>query len=1053
MKRIISTLIIVLCVSLQLSSSQERHYSYRYIGTNYEAKDGMTPMKDEGSSCGLPAYITLTHLPDRKSVWLDNPGMEMKFTGDGEYSNGGYVFTAPLTNEELADIWFGGSIWPSPSLLVSSDYKKVLYVTYEKAGEESYYTRVDHYRFQSSVNAPHNSRRIEEERKETEVKRAKEEARKQEEERKRQQEQERTADEARHKATLNRPFPMADFIDSHGNPITSSFFKRGKKTLIVTRGLSAGPYHRLSLELHKYPDIEHQVVTIHIRPVDLSSPPIRPDLPVSETEIFLNTNEYRFGSWVFDKITPCLIMLDEWGNVLSYEYGYENNAEGVKHIMSLVEQLRIPERTYAPYKIGDYYNENGKTGVVFEVDADGRSGKILSLKHSETKIPWSTTSGPDIRKTFGVDDGSGIMSVVSSYIGWEDTFPAFSWCSRQGKGWYLPTISELKAIYRHRSEIDPKLTDKLTDYWACEDKSGSDAYLVKINDGLLYSWGKIYSLNVRAVSTFGKVSTAGIPKTKAPYKVGDFYYDGVRSGIVFEASEDGNEGKIVSMYEQGEASWTFSRDESDRLIGANSMIDGRHNLDAVKCRKDWDKYYPAFSTGTSDGDGWYLPAYLELKKLYDCHDLINNRLYEGFQNNIYCSSTEDTGPYGIVAFGLSFGDGSTVKFYKNGSFRIRQIATFGEEKQDRITRTPSPETSAPYRTGDYFNDGIKEGVVIETWNDGMCGKIISMSRSRLAWSCDESEQTRFAGSSNEADGMANRKVIGQIPDWRTKFPAADWCETLGEGWYLPSYIEIATVLENQPAFDSVNATLAEKGGEVLYGRDEEYHAYWTSTEAYGIVGKRYHTVCAATADGELKFEPKCNRNEVRAMAVFGDGSPRPSTTMIKEKTTGPYKVGDYYNDGTIDGIVAEVSGKGYHGKVISLRTPLMPLAWTVYDEYRRHIGAGSKTDGIKGMRAVTDTGADWRARYHAFRWCADLGQGWYLPSRKELLSIYENKVVLNSALTEMTGAALNGTYWSSSESNRKIEDCYLAWSVNLDDGTTEEKYKFNEYNICAIHLF
>lgn len=45
------------------------------------------------------------------------------------------------------------------------------------------------------------------------------------------------------------------------------------------------------------------------------------------------------------------------------------------------------------YRVGDYYNENGKEGVVFEVDATGRHGKIVGMK--QTSLPWA------IDKNFG----------------------------------------------------------------------------------------------------------------------------------------------------------------------------------------------------------------------------------------------------------------------------------------------------------------------------------------------------------------------------------------------------------------------------------------------------------------------------------------------------------------------------------------------------------------------------------------------------------------------------------------------------------------------------
>ena len=42
---------------------------------------------------------------------------------------------------------------------------------------------------------------------------------------------------------------------------------------------------------------------------------------------------------------------------------------------------------------------------------------------------------------------------------------------------------------------------------------------------------------------------------------------------------------------------------------------------------------------------------------------------------------------------------------------------------------------------------------------------------------------------------------------------------------------------------------------------------------------------------------------------------------MRVRTSAPYQVGDYYNDGVKDGIVFEVSEGGMHGKIISMREP------------------------------------------------------------------------------------------------------------------------------------
>ncbi len=64
------------------------------------------------------------------------------------------------------------------------------------------------------------------------------------------------------------------------------------------------------------------------------------------------------------------------------------------------------------YKVGYYYNRNGKQGIVFEVSADGRSGKIISI-------------------------------VCTKECNW---YYAREWCANLGQGWRLPTKRELLIV-------------------------------------------------------------------------------------------------------------------------------------------------------------------------------------------------------------------------------------------------------------------------------------------------------------------------------------------------------------------------------------------------------------------------------------------------------------------------------------------------------------------------------------------------------------------------------------------------------------------------------
>ena len=95
------------------------------------------------------------------------------------------------------------------------------------------------------------------------------------------------------------------------------------------------------------------------------------------------------------------------------------------------------------YNVGDYYNQNNKEGVVFQVWDDGRHGKLLSLDEAELK--WC--SDEQYRQKTQVDasnrvDGKANTDRVVYHVD-ATQFPAFNWCRAKGGDWYLPAIDEL----------------------------------------------------------------------------------------------------------------------------------------------------------------------------------------------------------------------------------------------------------------------------------------------------------------------------------------------------------------------------------------------------------------------------------------------------------------------------------------------------------------------------------------------------------------------------------------------------------------------------------
>ncbi len=180
------------------------------------------------------------------------------------------------------------------------------------------------------------------------------------------------------------------------------------------------------------------------------------------------------------------------------------------------------------YKVGDYYNVNGKEGVVFYVDASGRHGKIVSMTESSEELQWSTNG--EQNRLIGASsetDGSANMRAVQQRPNWRTDYPAFAWCARLGSGWYLPAIEELKLFTLNKSVHDAvnrtlaakggtRLYNKRDSgkrYWSStehdaimivleDSHSHYCAWLVNMGNGYTSDSSKGRNRSVRAVSAF-----------------------------------------------------------------------------------------------------------------------------------------------------------------------------------------------------------------------------------------------------------------------------------------------------------------------------------------------------------------------------------------------------------------------------------------------------------------------------------------------------------------------------------------------------------------------
>ena len=183
-------------------------------------------------------------------------------------------------------------------------------------------------------------------------------------------------------------------------------------------------------------------------------------------------------------------------------------------------EKRVVSQRNRVYKIGDYYDDGKKQGVVFEVTADGQHGKIVSPTESSKEIQWSSDK-KEQKRLIGADDkynGASNMAKVQQIEGWREKYPAFAWCADLGEGWYLPAIEELReialngaihaAVNRTLATKGTKLTSEWDLYWSSTEDSYQlssgefCAWFVDMYDGIAYDGSKDNDYYVRAVSAF-----------------------------------------------------------------------------------------------------------------------------------------------------------------------------------------------------------------------------------------------------------------------------------------------------------------------------------------------------------------------------------------------------------------------------------------------------------------------------------------------------------------------------------------------------------------------
>lgn len=347
------------------------------------------------------------------------------------------------------------------------------------------------------------------------------------------------------------------------------------------------------------------------------------------------------------------------------------------------------------YEEGEVFYKNGEAeGIIVKSDKMSRTGLLLSLK--ETTNNW----GPkEFIQTSDSVNGANNMAVIAAMNDWRK-YPAFADCRNEGSNWYLPSTEELKLIQQNFDKLNTELTKAggtpLSEdfYWSSTSRSYKSAYGIAFKEASIKDMNsaiqadekyivtekvqsstgadslifvrvdiplgeriearKDTALIVRAVRQLSWSELTSKPSQGNSYKVGDIYYASDKTtalGIVYQTSENGAHGRVMSIKESNEITWEQAEKWSSNI-----------------------------------GPSWVIPTEKEWKDIAGQKKMINEILGQKQltllnAKNAYWSSSEDTDGTKAISIRMpdTSSDGSSYTaepLEKTGTALVRAIMEF-----------------------------------------------------------------------------------------------------------------------------------------------------------------------------------------------------------------------------------------------------------------------------------------------------------------------------------------------------------------------------------------
>lgn len=217
--------------------------------------------------------------------------------------------------------------------------------------------------------------------------------------------------------------------------------------------------------------------------------------------------------------------------------------------------------------------------------------------------------------------------------------------------------------------------------------------------------------------------------------------------------------------------------------------------------------------------------------------------------------------------------------------------------------TPTVE---PLKVGDYFGGGIVFQLTDEY------AKVVSLDEAVCYWATENASTTIVGTESGPTEGIDNTNLFRNREDLED-FPAAAWCISKGDGWYMPSRSEINGIrngldLTVEDSREAINAKIVDYYGTPF----TQTTYYWSCCEKSGAT-----TIWTAKtlAGGDHYASTRLTNRPVRAVkkiALTGGETADPKPTIAVTKLS-PSK------DASFASSVSNSHTKGTTGPELAVR--------------------------------------------------------------------------------------------------------------------------------------